>query len=322
MKNLQEISISDIAGMRIGHAQDHDNATGCTVIIFDRPSPTGVDIRGGGPASRETPLLTPVAACEGLNAILLSGGSAYGLDAAGGVMKYLEERNVGFRVKDVIVPLVCTSCIYDLQLVTSKVRPDIQMAYEACLDSEHNRIDSGSIGAGTGATVGKLYGNEYMMKSGLGCYAVQIGELKVGAVVVVNALGDVYDIETGKELAGLLNKDKNGMLSTEESLYEQLALINTGVSNTTIGTVITNGSFDKTKMNKIAAMAQNGYSRSIRPVHTSADGDSIYASSVGDVKADTDVVGTIAAYVTGMAVKRAVTSVDSQYGLRCAKDFL
>lgn len=320
---VKEIPISEIENVKIGHAQDYENATGCTVLLFENGAPAGIDVRGGGPASRETKLLDPVAANQGIHGILLSGGSAFGLDAAGGVMKYLEEKNIGFPVGMTVVPIVCASCLFDLELVNHKVRPDAAMAYEACLDAGKKRSDSGNIGAGTGATVGKFKGPEYMMKAGLGCYAVQVGDLKVGAVVAVNAVGDVFDMDSGKKLAGLLNETKDGFLNTEEEIYKAYAgLKNLFTGNTTIGVIVTNGKFDKVQMQKIASMAHNGYARTIRPVHTSADGDSIYAASVGNVTADPDVTGTLASMVMARAVNRAVTASKSMYGCPAAEDFL
>src|SRR5699024_2585978 len=198
---LKQIQITEIENIRIGHAQDMEHATGCTVIICENGAPAGVDVRGGGPASRETELLRPVADCTGIHALLLSGGSAFGLDAAGGVMEYLEERNIGFDVGITKVPLVCESCLFDLNVASHRVRPDKKMGYEACIQSEQNQPAMGNVGAGTGASVGKLGGIQTAMKSGLGMYAVQLGDLKIGAIVAVNALGDVYDYETGKRLA-------------------------------------------------------------------------------------------------------------------------
>ncbi len=319
---LKEILISEIENVKIGHAEDLENGTGCTVIICEKGAPTGVDVRGGGPASRETELLNPVADCKGIHALLLSGGSAYGLNAAGGVMKYLEEKEIGFPVGKTVVPLVCASCLFDLNVENHKVRPDAEMGYRACEDAENFRNDSGCIGAGTGATVGKILGPDYLMKSGLGCYAVQIGDLKVGAVVAVNALGDIFHSETGEKIAGLLNKEKNGFGDTETEFYKAHAgMKNLFTGNTTIGAVITNGKFDKVQMKKIAAMAQNGYARTIRPVHTTADGDSIYGLSTGDVQADLNVTGTLASLVMARAVNRAVFSAKSMYGYISAKDF-
>ena len=319
---LSEIPLNQIENIRIGHAQDLKAATGCSVIICEKGAPTGVDIRGGGPASRETQLLNPLAVAKAIHAILLSGGSAFGLDAAGGVMQYLEERNIGFDVGITKVPLVCESCIFDLTVGSSKIRPNQAMGYAACIAAEKNLNLQGNVGAGTGATVGKLYGPTTMMKSGLGTYAIQLGDLKVGAIVVVNALGDVINSKTGKILAGLLNKEHTDFLNTEKEFYKAYSgTKDLFTDNTTIGAIITNAKFNKTQLNKIAGMAQNGYARSICPVHTTADGDSIYAMSVGDVEADLNVVGTLAARVMEEAITKAVTSAQSAYGLKVAAYF-
>ena len=318
----KEISLHDIKGMRIGHAQDEAHATGCTVILCDKQGSCGVDVRGGGPASRENQLLNPLMSNDGVNGILLSGGSAFGLDAAGGVMKYLEEKGKGVKVGSSIVPIVVGSCIFDLACVDGSVRPDAAMGYAACVDSERNLERNGNVGAGMGATVGKILGASRSMKSGLGCYCVQMGSLQVGAIVAVNAIGDVYEIDSGKELAGLLNKQKDAMISSEVEAVKLLQLASTFSFNTTIGAIITNANLDKAQMNKVAAMASNGLARTIRPVNTSMDGDSIYALSVGKVKSSPDVVGTIAAYVMGKAINRAVLETEEKYGYKSAQSFL
>lgn len=320
---LKEISINDIENIKIGNAEDYENATGCTVIICEKGAVTGIDVRGGGPASRETQLLNPVAANDGIHGLLLSGGSAFGLDAAAGVMEYLEAKNVGFPVGETVVPIVCASCLFDLKLVNHKVRPDKEMGYRACVDSEKNIEKNGNVGAGTGATVGKILGLDQMMKSGLGSYAVQLGELKIGAIVAVNALGDIYDYKTNKKLAGLMSSDKMSFLDSEEEMYKYYeGMNNLFTGNTTIGAIITNGKFTKTEMTKIASMAQNGFARAIKPVHTTADGDSIYAMSVGDVKCDVNVVGTLASTVMAEAIKKAVLSAEPMYGLKSAQSFM
>lgn len=320
---LKQIQITEIENIRIGHAQDMEHATGCTVIICENGAPAGVDVRGGGPASRETELLRPVADCTGIHALLLSGGSAFGLDAAGGVMEYLEERNIGFDVGVTKVPLVCESCLFDLNVANHRIRPDKKMGYEACIQSEQNKPVMGNVGAGTGASVGKLGGIQTAMKSGLGMYAVQLGDLKIGAIVAVNALGDVYDYKTGKRLAGMRTNDGKDWADSEQVLYKLYnQKKNLFHQNTTIGAIITNAKFDKTHMNKIAAMAQNGYARSIRPVHTTADGDSIYALSVGEIEADLNVTGTLAAQVMAEAIKNAVLEAKPAYGLPAAQNFL
>ena len=201
---MKQININEIENVRIGNAENKEAGTGCTVIICEKGAVTGLDVRGGGPASRESELLKPTAAAGFINAVLLSGGSAFGLDAAGGVMEYLEERKIGFDVGVTVVPLVAQSCIFDLTVGDMNVRPDKAMAYEACLNSEKNNPEMGNFGAGTGASVGKLLGMATAMKAGLGSYAVQIGDLKVGAIVAVNACGDIFDYDTHEIIAGLL----------------------------------------------------------------------------------------------------------------------
>lgn len=302
---MTRISLTEIEGVRIGNAQDKEAKTGVTVLLFEDGARVGVDISGGGPASRETPLTSPVTADNPIHAIVLSGGSAFGLAASDGVMRYLEEHGIGFDTGYAKVPLVCQSCIYDLGCGRADIRPDAAMGYTACISAEQNYPESGNIGGGTGATVGKLYGMARAMKGGLGIYAVSVGQLKMAAVVVVNALGDIYDIEKGEQLAGLLTEDLQGFADTCQEFY----LINKKKelfqSNTTIGAVITNGKFSKTEMTKIASMARNAYARCIRPVGTMADGDTIYAASVGEVEADINMAGTLAAEVLGRAIKEA-----------------
>lgn len=322
MAEWKEINITDIKNIRIGHAQDEENATGCTVVICEKKAPCGVDVRGGGPASRETELLDPTASNDGVHAVLLSGGSAYGLDAAGGVMKYLEERKIGLKVGKALVPIVVGSCIFDLSCVNHEVRPDAKMGYQACLNSEKNIDINGNVGAGMGATVGKMHGDNYSMKSGLGTYAIQVGRLQVGAIVVVNAIGDVFEMDSNKQLAGLLNKDKTGMLNSEIEAVKLLQLKSFFTSNTTIAAIVTNADLDKSQMNKVAKLASNGIARTIRPVNTSMDGDSVYALSCGKVKSSSDVVGTLAAHVLAKAINKAVLETDEIYGYKSAKSFM
>ena len=224
--------------------------------------------------------MDPLAASEGIHALLLSGGSAFGLDAAGGVMSCLKEQNIGFDVGITKVPLVCQSSLFDLVIGDPDVRPDSRMAYQACEDADKRRsaitsglfdLPEGNAGAGCGCTVGKYRGPAYAMKSGIGCYAVQAGPLKVGAIVAVNALGDIFDIENGQQIAGLLNQNRSALLSTEEAFLNDVSSMpDLFTGNTTIGAVLTNGAFSKAQANKLAAMAQNGLARTIRPVHTTA----------------------------------------------------
>lgn len=312
---MHEIRIMDVGGFRIGHAQNEEAATGCTVLLLDAMSPAGVDIRGGGPASRESQILSPVAQAEAINAILLSGGSAFGLDAAGGVQKYLEERNIGFDVGITKVPLVSQSCLFDLGVGRHDIRPDASMAYEACENASYAPPAEGNAGAGIGCSVGKYRGMERAMKSGFGTYALQAGPLKVGAIVAVNALGDIYD-HSGKMIAGLLNPEKNGLSNTLEELFQDVTIAgNLFTGNTTLGIVVTNAKFQKTQLTKIAGMTHNGFARAIRPVHTNADGDSIYAVSTGEIPGDVNVVGAMAAKAMEEAILRAVQKAESAYGI-------
>ena len=319
---LKEIKITDIENIKIGNAEDIKKGTGVTVIICEKGAACGLDIRGGGPASRESGLLNPLAAAEKIHSVVLSGGSAFGLGSADGVMQYLKEKGIGYETGIVPVPLCATSCIFDLGVGDKDAYPDKEMAYRACIGAEQNNYKDGNFGVGTGATVGKLMGIDFAMKSGVGSYAVSCGDLKVGAVVCVNALGDVFD-ENGNLIAGLLNDDKKTFRNSEETLYKMYFNTNNlFASNTTIGAIITNAALDKTKMNKVAAMAQNGLARAINPVHTSADGDSVYALSVGEILASPDVVGTMAARVMHKAIINAVKSATGDYGLLCCGELL
>ena len=282
----------------------------------------GLDGRGGGPASRESQLLNPLMAAQSIHAIVLAGGSAYGLGAANGVMRYLEQNGIGYDTRYALVPLVVQSDIYDLSVGDASIRPDADMGYEAARRAmEDPNYKDGNYGAGCGATVGKYAGMDYCMKSGIGSYAIQIGELKIGAVVVLNALGDVYDWKTGRQIAGMLNEEKDGLRSTADYMRQSYAVVdNKFTGNTTICVVFTNARFEKAQLCKIAGMAHDGYARSINPVHTSADGDSIYAVSIGDIAADQDMVGAMAAEVVSEAIIRAVENAEGAYGFPALRD--
>lgn len=319
---IKEISIKEMEGVSIGHAQDEIAKTGVSVIYFKNGAQAGCDISGGGPASRETPLTDPMTADNPLNAVVLSGGSAFGLAASDGVMKYLEEQGIGYNTGYALVPLVCQSCIFDLGYGKSNIRPDAALGYEACKNAFECCDDSiGNVGAGTGASVGKLMGMKQAQKAGLGIHAIQVGELQIAAVVVVNAFGDIFNPETGQKIAGLMDSTRSTFLDLEQMFLHFMSapkdLFN---SNTTIGCVITNAKFDKAKLNKIAAMTRNAYARCINPVGTMADGDSIYACSVGEVVSDVNLVGTLSAKVMQKAILKAVESAkipDEEYLLHC-----
>lgn len=318
---VKDIPFTAIDGVQVGNAQETQGKTGVTVLCFPNGAKTGVDISGGGPASRETPVLDPTKEDIGIHAIVLAGGSAYGLAAADGVMKCLEEKGIGYDTGFAIVPLVVQSDIYDLSYGSANIRPDSKMGYEACQNAlSRSQPISGSVGAGTGATVGKLCGMMQSQKSGIGYHAVQIGKLKLGAVVVVNALGDVY--ASGQKIAGLMNKERTGFIDSAQELY-RIASPKDLLSrtNTTIGAIVTNGKFDKAELTRIAAQARNAYARSINPVGTLADGDTIYASSCGElVDADVNMAGTLAAEVMAKAIENAVISSrmdDAEYLSNC-----
>ena len=316
---MKEISVMEIGGFRIGHAQNAEAATGCTVLLLDEMSPVGVDVRGGGPASRETQVLSPLAHAEAINAILLSGGSAFGLDAAGGVMKYLSERGIGFETGVAKVPLVSQSCLFDLGVGRADVRPDARMAYEACENASYDAPEEGNAGAGVGCSVGKYRGMERAMKAGFGTYAIEAGPFRVGALAAVNALGDIY--EDGKQIAGLLNAGKTGLSNTLDELFADVeAASQLTNANTTLGIIVTNAKMTKTQLTKAAGMAQNGYARAIRPVHTMADGDTIYAISTGSIPGDVNLIGSMAAYVMEKAIARAVKGAKGAYGLKGFED--
>ncbi|MBR4763066.1 MAG: P1 family peptidase [Lachnospiraceae bacterium] len=319
---MHEIPVTEVGPIYIGQTENAEAATGCTVFIAPEGMAAGLDVRGGGPASRESQLLNPLMAAQSIHAIVLAGGSAYGLDTANGVMQYLEEHGIGYDTGSALVPLVAQSDIYDLSVGDASVRPDAAMGYEAArLAMEAPNYRDGNYGAGCGATVGKFAGMDYCMKSGIGSYAIRIGELKIGAVVVVNALGDVYDWKTGTQIAGMLNEEKNGLRTTLEYMRRSYAVVeNKFTGNTTICVVLTNARFDKAQLCKIAGMAHDGYARSINPVHTSADGDSIYAVSIGDIAADQDLVGTLAAEVVSEAIIRAVENAEGAYGFPALRD--
>ena len=322
MTAMHEIPVTEIEIIRIGQAENAAAGTGLTVFICENGMTAGLDVRGGGPASRESELLKPLAAAQVIHAVVLSGGSAFGLGAGNGVMQYLEEHGIGFDVGVTKVPLVVQSDLFDLTVGDPFTRPDAAMGYEAAKYAmEAPNYRDGNHGAGTGATVGKFGGMETCMKSGIGSYAVRIGELKVGAVAAVNAIGDIYDPKTGQKIAGLLTEDRSAFRDSLELLAASIDVKeNRFIENTTLGVVITNASFEKSRLCKIAGMAQDGYARSIRPVHTSVDGDSIYALSVGQVSADQDLVGALAAEVMSEAILRAVNSADSAYGFPSVKD--
>ena len=331
---MQEIKLSEMKGFRVGNAESTEGATGCTVILCEKGAFAGVDVRGGSPASRETELLKPVNTVQQIHAVMLSGGSAYGLEAGDGAMQFLEEKGIGFDTGFGLVPIVCGASLFDLELVTNKVRPDKAMGYAACQNAFSDaEALGGNHGAGTGATVGKFRGADRMMKSGLGIYAVQAGEVQVAAVVAVNALGDIFDFDTKAPLAGLMTPDGSALDSTVEALYEEIGTpkdlwgengkedAGAAGTNTTIGCVLTNAKLDKNMCNKMASIAHNGYAQAIRPVHSTADGDTIFVMATGEVEVGVDALGALITEVMARAINRAALDAEPAYGLKAARDF-
>ena len=313
---MKQITISDIEGFQVGQAQDTQGGSGCTVILCEEGCSAGVDVRGGGPATRETDLLHPINMVQKIHAVCLSGGSAFGLAAAHGVMRYLEERNVGHDMGFVKVPIVCGASLFDLGVGDCKCRPDEQMGYQACLNVK-SKIEQGNVGAGTGASVGKLMGMQHAMKSGIGVYGVQVNDLQVAAIVAVNACGNVIDEASGEQLAGIYMDER--ILSTEAVLLNHLEK-QLPQGNTTIGCIVTNAKLDKAQCTKIASITHNGYARAIRPVHTMSDGDTIFVTASGKIEVQPDIVGVLATDCMAKAINQAVKHATGAYGLKAWKD--
>lgn len=305
-------TILDVEGILVGQAEDPKALTGITVVLAPQGAPAGVDVRGGGSGTRETTLMDPRTAVEVVHGLVLSGGSAFGLDASGGVMAWLEEQGIGFDTGVTKVPLVAQAILFDLAVGDSRVRPDKAMAYQACRGavSDPRLLSWGNHGAGCGATIGKLLNGPGAMKSGIGSASVRLESgLTVGAVVAVNALGDVY--EGGRIIAGLRDPEKGGFINSSRLLLEQTKNLSFAEGkNTTIGIIVTNGRFHKCQCGKIAAMGQNGLARAIRPVHTTMDGDTLFAMSAGSMEASLDVAGEMAAVAVERAIVKAVKAAE------------
>jgi L-aminopeptidase/D-esterase-like protein len=314
-------AITDIKGIKVGHYTDKEAITGCTVVLCESGAVAGVDVRGSAPGTRETDLLRPMNWVEKVQAILFSGGSAFGLDAAGGVMRYLEERGFGHETLVAKVPIVPAAIIFDLNIGSSKVRPGIEEGYRACLAASDKEVAEGCVGAGTGATVGKMLGITRATKGGLGTASQEIGNgIIVGALVVVNAVGDVIDHRTGKILAGPRNEWNNGFANTVELLKQIQKMQNDLGDNTVLGVIATNANLTKEQVNKLAQMAQDGTARAINPSHTMHDGDAIFALSLGDKTSDINILGSVAAEVVADAIVRAVEQAETLGGIPSIKD--
>ena len=300
-------TITDIAGIEVGHAQDLKGKTGCTVVICREGAIAGVDVRGAAPGTRETDLMRPGNLVEKVHAILLTGGSAFGLAAADGVMKYLEEEGIGFDTGSLKVPIVAAAVLYDLGYGSATARPDANMGYQACLNAGSSNILQGSVGAGTGATVGKLFGMKSSMKGGIGTASISLpGGIVVGAIVAVNAFGDVVDPRTGKIIAGAVSPETGEFINTVDFIISSGKSYGFAGTNTTIGVVATNAILNKEQANRLAMMGHDGLAQAIRPVHTMMDGDTLFCLSTGKIKGDMTAIGCAAVEVVARAVVNAV----------------
>ncbi len=323
MKN----AITDVPGIEVGQAQDLEALTGVTVILCRKGAVGGVDVRGSAPGTRETDLLNPLNLVQKVHAVTLAGGSAFGLDAAGGVMKYLEEQKIGFDTGAGIVPIVPAAILFDLGVGRGNIRPTAEMGYRAAAAAHAGPVQEGNAGAGTGASVGKIFGNKSAMKSGIGTASLDIGAgLVVGAIVAVNAFGDVIDPKTGEIIAGArsvavgpLHLGEKGYfadtLKVMKSFAGRTVLSFAAKTNTVIGVVATNAKLTKSEANKMAQMAHDGLARVIRPAHTMLDGDTIFALATGEKKSDVTTVGAFAAEALAEACLRAVRAAKSAAGL-------
>jgi L-aminopeptidase/D-esterase-like protein len=324
--------ITDVAGIKVGHFTDPRKPTGCTVILVEDGAVAGVDVRGAAPGTRETDLLDPINTVQQVHAIVLSGGSAFGLDTASGVMRYLEERGIGFKLGAAVVPIVPAAILFDLALGDPKVRPDAEAGYKACKAASGEAPAEGNVGAGAGATVGKLFGMTRAMKSGIGTAAIRLNDgrsdrnrLTVGAIVAVNAVGDVLDPGTGKLIAGARAPDGKSLLGTMNAIIrgDQLPP-SLGGTSTTIGAVATDLKLDKAQATKVAQMAHDGLARAINPIHTAFDGDMIFALATGRSSRAPNVtlIGALAAEALARAVVRAVRAAKGIEGFPSAADII
>lgn len=317
-------SITDIGGLRVGHFTDSRRPTGCTVVLFERGAAAGVDVRGSAPGTRETDLLNPINTVQSINAILLTGGSSYGLDAAAGVMQYCEEHRMGFPVGVGVVPIVPAAVIFDLEAGDAKIRPDARAGYAACEAATNAPPAEGNAGVGAGATVGKIFGNRFAMKGGFGTASIRIGDtgLIVGAVAAVNSVGDIRHHRTGKILAGARSEDGQGFADAMAQIIRGATPGTRLGAHTTLGVVATNALLTKDECAKVAQMSHDGFARTINPTHTAYDGDTIFAAATGEVRIKTGVtvIGSVAAEAMARAVNRAVLAATGIPGYPAHRD--
>lgn len=316
-------SLTAVPGLAVGHFTLAERPTGCTVVLAGAGATAAVDVRGAAPATRETDLLDPVNSVQIAHAIVLSGGSAFGLDSASGVMRYLEEKGIGFAFGPARVPIVPAASLFDLPVGDGRIRPTADCGYRAAAAATSAPVGEGSIGAGAGATIGKSGGSGRAMKAGIGSAAIEMPNgLIIAALVAVNAYGDVVDPETGKVIAGVRNADGRTLADARVLLRSGAIRFTTAGQNTTIGIVATNARLTKTEAHRVAQMTHDGYARAIAPVHTPVDGDAVFALATGarSGPADVGLIGALAADVMATAIVRAAQQATSVTGYPALKD--
>ncbi|MFQ5913912.1 MAG: P1 family peptidase [Nitrospinota bacterium] len=318
-------NLSDVPGVRLGHAEDLDALTGCTVLLFEKGAVAGLDLRGTATGTRQMDALRPLHVVGRIDAVLFAGGSAFGLDAAAGVMSYLEEMGVGFPTRETRVPIVPAAILYDLALGSSAVRPTPEMARQACEAAngpQGNSALEGSVGAGAGASVGKLFGPKRAMKAGVGTWSVRSPQgATVGALAVVNAFGDVVCVKTGRILAGARTaEDSVELADTAEMMRRGVSRSGLDVENTTLCCVATDARLDRAGAEKLAQMAAGGLVRTLRPAFSTFDGDLVIAASTGQLEEDLNVLGILAEEALAFSINRAVTETEALGGLPAARD--
>lgn len=338
---MKEIRITDIGGIRVGHAERKDKGSGVTAVIAEQGLLTSCEVRGGSPATRDTDPLRPEMANQTIFGVVLTGGSAYGLNSLTGVMNWLTEKGIGKMVRSWRIPVVTGASIFDFPLSNGEYTPDTALGYEAAANAKGGPVEEGCVGGGTGASVSKYRGPEHAFKSGIGTYGLQLGGLKVAAIVNVNAFGDIYDAETGEQLTGPRADDDSRIFSTEELMFRDCAAEtaagaagNTAAAdgagaeadddigaNTTVGLIVTNARLTKGQLHKVCGLTHNGYARAIRPVHTTRDGDTVFAMTTGEVDTPADTVGMLAAKVMAKAIARAVRAAEPMKGYPTVTEF-
>jgi L-aminopeptidase/D-esterase-like protein len=307
-------SLTDVAGLEVGHCTETRRPTGCTVVLARQGAVAGVDVRGAAPGTRETDLLQPANLVQRVHAVCLAGGSAWGLDAASGVMRWLEENGIGLTTGYGLVPIVPAAVVFDLGVGDARVRPDAQTGYRACMAASPQPPAQGNVGAGSGALVGKLLGMARAMKGGLGTASLCVNGVTVAALIVCNAVGDVIDPATGQVIAGARSADGRALLGTRDAVLQGALPQNLlAGTNTTIGVVATDAVLSKAQAQRLAQVSHDGLARAINPVHTMLDGDTLFALATGasGKSADMLLLATLAAEVTARAVVNAVRAADS-----------